>query len=378
MKKADSTRVRQELRQRYLEYVRNHVDGDRIPPMTEIRQALGVTNYMLMKCMNDLKREGVLFCTSRKTGVHLAPQRQRKKVVGLFIESGHPGEYISNAAWMEGFCHAFARRNDVYIRQVYTTKTANLPGLYKSLGLDALVILASDRQYRKLRAILPAEMLDRTIGCISQEWHPCAEWRENIIWRDRLRWAGEYVRAAKRRGCRDFLLIFSGAEEDARIPIRLLSDEIRKQGMEWSSDRLIIGCTNLRKKIEQLRKKYPLDAVCCSGIELQSQFFKLLKDWQEYRPFMPQFGHNELYEEIAGSPWLNAEIVSESEESYELRLGLETGERAKKMAQNGGTFESFIFQKKYFGTASDEPKNYEREHVYDQNQNLRSLCIPEA
>ena len=347
MKKADSTQVRQELRQRYLEYIQNHVDGDRIPPMAEIRRALGVTNYMLMKCMNDLKREGVLFCTSRKTGVHLAPQRLRRKVVGLLIESGRPCEYISNAAWMEGFCHAFARRSDVYIRQVYTTKISNLPGLFKSLGLDALVILASEQTYRKLYAILPEEMRVRTIGCISQKWEPSAKWLENVIWRDRLRWIREYVSAAKRRGCRDFLLIFSGAEEDAQTPCRLLADEIRKQGLEWSSDRLIVGCNDLRKKIENLRQKYPLDAVCCSGVELQSRFFKILKDWQDYRPFMPQFGHNELFEEISNSPWLNTEIVSESEEDYELRLGMETGERAKTLAQNGRVFESYVFPKKY-------------------------------
>ena len=62
---------------------------------------------------------------------------------------------------------------------------------------------------------------------------------------------------------------------------------------------------------------------------------------------MPQFGHNELFEEISNSPWLNTEIVSESEEDYELRLGMETGERAKTLAQDGRVFESYVFPKKY-------------------------------
>ena len=127
MKSGNSIRKKTELRERFMRYALTHAQGGRIPTVAEFRKALGVSNYMLLNCMNELTREGVIYKKSRKEGTFLTRGKTRS-VIGLIIEHGRENEYVNtgknilrleNPDSLEISCFASA----VYYTQVIPGKT---------------------------------------------------------------------------------------------------------------------------------------------------------------------------------------------------------------------------------------------------------------
>ena len=138
MKTAGSARKKVELRERLLKYASEHAENDRIPTVSELREALGVTNYLLLNCMNELIREGLLYRKSRKEGTFLA-WHQKKYVIGLFEDCGGSG-FVDIPAWMSGFYRAFTRTDDFLLR-IFAQDRVN--GGKEFLDLDVGVLKLS-------------------------------------------------------------------------------------------------------------------------------------------------------------------------------------------------------------------------------------------
>ena len=126
MKTAETARKKIELREKFLQYARAHASGERIPTMAEFRKALGVTNYMLSGCMNELVREGFLVRKSRREGTFLSVA-PKGKVIGLILEDGASNEYINQPGWMSGVCRAFCGAGDFHLRSIQLVRLENLP-----------------------------------------------------------------------------------------------------------------------------------------------------------------------------------------------------------------------------------------------------------
>ena len=141
MKTSKAASKKVELRERLLKYASEHAENDRIPTVSELREALGVTNYLLLNCMNELIREGLLYRKSRKEGTFLA-WHQKKYVIGLFEDCGSSG-FVDIPAWMSGFYRAFTRTDDFLLRIVQCPTAEKLPAAIRQYGLDSAVWFAT-------------------------------------------------------------------------------------------------------------------------------------------------------------------------------------------------------------------------------------------
>ena len=148
MKTPPENRKKIELRDRFLRYVQAHTDErDRIPTVAELREALGVTNYMLLRCMNELIREGQLYRKSRKEGTFLS-YHVKKHVIGLIDNSLCGRQYVDDPAWFSGFFRAFTKNTDFILRIVPCRKAPNMnswncgSGILRTPGMN----LKNDRK----------------------------------------------------------------------------------------------------------------------------------------------------------------------------------------------------------------------------------------
>ena len=346
MKKSDSALVRQNLRRRYLDYIQKHGSGNRVPRIVEIREALGVTNYMLMKCIKELRQEGLLVCNSRRNGIQLARNIRKRGVVGLFLDQGRSCDYFNSPTFLEGFFHVLGREPGVYIRCLHCPGPAKISGLFREFGLDNLVIVCENKFFSEVYESLSPALRSRTVFCMLDCDFP-HDYPENVISEDCFSWIREYVGAAVRRNCRSFIQLVSAPGSPS---IELFNEEIRRQGLEWSADRVVVGSHDLRRRIDSLRKKYHVDAVRCMS-PLQPTFFSLLKDWPDFRPYMPLYGYKFLAQIVQDSPWLNAEMISEDQEDYLYRMGLFTGEKIRDAIGGDLSFSHVMFPRYFFPDA---------------------------
>ena len=344
MKTAGSTGKKVELRERLLSYAREHAVNDRIPTVAELRKALGVTNYMLLDCMNELIKEGQLYRKSRKEGTFLTTHR-KKYVVGLFDTSSEGKGFVDAPAWMSGFFRAFTRNRDCLLRIVPYSKAEKLPEIIRQFGFGSIVWYSNKSQNTAdILAELPETVRDKIICS-----HICFVNNQNAelpqmngIGIDYDYWPREYVRAARRRGCRHFLMV---SPRDAVCEIML--DEMKKQGMPWHDECLISNPADLPKKLPELVQKYKIDAVRCAG-GLQHSFALAVRNMPGFHPFMPFFGFENRYRQLKEDySWLNAAFIFEHMDDFLERLGFLAGQAAIELAETGKPFVSKLIRMNY-------------------------------
>ena len=355
MKTAGTARKKVELRERFLKYAQEHAVNDRIPTVAEFRKALGVTNYMLLDCMNELIKEGQIYRKSRKEGTFLS-WHQKKFVVGLFDGSGEKG-FVNLPAWMSGFYRAFTRNEDFLLRIVPGARPEDLPAAVRQFGLDSVVWCSmSEKNQAAILDSLPKKIREKII-CALVSTMPCPVplTEFNSINVDYDYWPREYVRAAARRGCRCFLMV---SQRD-RICESML-DEMCVQGMEWHPECLVSDPDELPDKLPDLIRKYPIDAVRCAG-GMQHSFALAVKNMPGFHPFMPVFGSENIYRQMKKDyPWLNTAFLFEHLDDFYERLGLLTGKAAIELAVSGKVFKSRLIRMNYSKEYKTEIKKKER------------------
>ena len=157
----------------------------------------------------------------------------------------------------------------------------------------------------------------------------------NTIEIDHDFWPREYVRAAVRRGCRNFLMV----SQPDRI-FETMLDEMRKLGMQWHPECIISDPDELTKKLPALVRKYQIDAVRCAG-GMQHSFALAVKGMSGFHPFMPVYGTENIYRMFRKDyPWLKAEFIFEHLDDFYDRLGFLTGKAAIELAVSRQTFKS--------------------------------------
>ena len=333
MKTTESTRKKLELRERFLKYARSHAVDSRIPTVAELRKALGVTNYMLLNCMNELVREGFLCKKSRRDGTFLS-NGPKHYVIGLVLDNGAVNEYVNIPAWLGGVCSAFRGHGDFILRTVQLSRLGNLPDAIRGLGLDA-VIVNPERYVKGFDEFTP-QVRSKILFSILNYSDPEQVFpAENTLSIDHDYWPREYVRAAVRKGCRSFLLF---APPD---PIcRTMIDEMEKLGLEWHPECLIADPAKLKKKLPQLIRKYHPDAIRCTGSNYPF-FARTAKEFPEFRPLIPYYATDHVRESMRKEyPWLNLFFLFESLDDFNFRFGLETGRKAMEMILTGKPFPS--------------------------------------
>lgn len=345
-----------ELRERFLKYAREHAVNDRIPTVAEFRKALGVTNYLLLDCMNELVKEGQIYRKSRKEGTFLS-YHQKKYVVGLFDNTSGGKGFVDVPAWMSGFFRAFTRNDDFLLRIVPITKAENLPEAFRQFGFDSIVWFTTSSVNDPVLAALPEPVRKKVVYALVCMKIPAAPLPEiNAIAIDHDYWPREYVRAAVRRGCRNFLMI----SQPDRICETML-DELRKQGLLWHPECLIADPAELPEKLPKLVRKYKIDSVRCAG-GMQHIFARAVKDMPQFHPFMPVFGTESMYHQIRKDyPWLKASFIFEHLDDFYDRMGFLTGKAAIELAEKGQPFASRTIRMNYSKEYKTELKKQERD-----------------
>ena len=333
MKTAETTRKKVELREKFLQYARMHASEGRIPTVAEFRKALGVTNYMLSGCMNELVREGVLVRKSRREGTFLS-SGPKEKVIGLVLENGASNEYINQPGWLSGVCSAFCGAGDFLLRSIQLVRLENLPDTVRQLGLDAVII----KRYSVPEIFdgFPPEIRKKTVFSILDRPSSDPPSRaENTLSMDHDFWPREYVRAAVRKGCRSFLL-FSEPDNVCKAMI----DEMGKLGMEWHPECLVSDPAKLKKQLPRLVRKYHPDAVRCQGFR-HSMFAQAAKEISGFRPLVLCYGPADRIRSLRKNfPWLDLFPVFEPLDDYFFRFGLETGKKTMEFVRSGKPFPS--------------------------------------
>ena len=335
MKKTGSGRKKVELRERLLNYAREHAENDRIPTVAELREALSVTNYMLLNCMNELIREGLLYRKSRKEGTFLG-WHQKKYVIGLFVDCGGSG-FVDIPAWMAGFYRAFTRNDDVLLRIVSCPKAENLSEVIRQFGLDSVVwFTTAAKNQAGIVDSLPDNIRAKIIcALVTMKADPVVLPPFNSFSIDHDYWAQEYVQAAVRHGCRNFLIV-SPPDHVSEI----MQSEIKKTGLAWHPECLISNPEDLREKLPGLVRKYKIDAVRCAG-GMQHRFALAVRHMRGFHPFMPVFGSENMYRLMKQDyPWLNTAFIFEHLDDFYERLGFLTGQAAIELAKSGKPFVS--------------------------------------
>ena len=323
------------LREQFVKYVRVHAVNSRIPTVRELRQALEVSNYMLLNCMNDLIREGVLYRKSRKEGTYLAPVFSRY-VIGLMQAGAVRNDYLEQPGLMAGFCRAFMGRSNFFIRLISPPQNISLEEQIRKFGLSALVV----RSAHDIRNIVAQDMSDEirsriicSVGGFDVRFDDLPEY--NVLVPDREYWPREDVRAAKRRGCRRFVLL--GKDDFVN---EVMIDEMHKQGMEWSDDCRISNPGRVNQMLEKLICQYPVDAVRCGGA-YESYLAEFFRATPSFRPFLPVLDPVRAECVWGGiSPAVNYTAIFETPDLFMERFGWECGIRAIELAQNGKAFPS--------------------------------------
>ncbi len=347
MKTTESAQKKVELRERFLEYARSHAADNRIPTVAELRKALGVTNYMLLSCMNELVREGFLVKKSRREGTFLSVS-PKYHVIGLVLENGAVNEYVNIPAWLAGVCSAFRGQGEFILRTVQLSRLGNLPDAIRGLGLDAVIVSASS--YKKDFYEFSPQVRDKILFSIlqynlSENILPA----KNTISIDHDYWQREYVRAAVRRGCRSFL-IFSQPDPVSETMI----DEMRKLGLEWHEECRIANPEKLKKKLPQLIRKYHPDVVRCTGNNYPI-FARAVKEFPEFRPLIPFYAADHIAETMRKDyPWLNLFFLFESLDDFNFRFGQETGKKAMEMVLAGKPFRSIRLRMRHSSEADPQ------------------------
>lgn len=352
MKTTGTAKKKVELRERFLKYAWEHAVNDRIPTVAEFRNALGVTNYLLLDCMNELVKEGQIYRKSRKEGTFLS-YHQKKYVVGLFDNTSGGKGFVDVPAWMSGFFRAFTRTEDFLLRIVPVSKAENLPEAVRQFGLDSVVWYTTSSGTHAVLARLPEPIRKKVIyALVCMKVSAAPQGGINTIEIDHDYWPREYVRAAVRRGCRNFLMV----SQPDRVCETML-DEMRKLGLTWHPECLISDPEELPEKLPELVRKYKIDAVRCAG-GMQHCFALAVKDMPQFQPFMPVFGTETMYRQIRKDyPWLKASFIFEHLDDFYDRMGFLTGKAAIELASSGQPF-----------TAKMIRMNYSREYKTEQKK----------
>ena len=336
MKTAESARKKVELRERFMRYATTHAENDRIPTVKEFREALGVTNYMLLNCMQERAREGLIYRKSRKEGTFLSVHK-KKYVVGFCDSNFEKQGFIDLPSWMTGFTRAFTRNQDFLLRFVQCNTLKILPTVIRQYGLDAMVWYTSKPEdlLAPVRG-LPQEIQDKLIlSPVNIVRGTDSLPQYNTVGIDHDFWPREYVRAAVRHNCRNFLMV-SARDRISQIMI----DEIRKQGLSFHEECFISSPADMEEKLTRLIRKYKIDAVRCAG-GMQHSFALAIKNMSSFRPFLPVFGSEEIYRQMKKDyPWLNAFFLFEHLDDFYDRMGFLTGKAAFELIRSGKPFES--------------------------------------
>ena len=323
------------LREHFLKYAREHAVNSRIPTVRELRQALGVSNYMLLNCMNDLIREGVLYRKSRKEGTYLADNFSRY-VIGLLLDGAVRNDYLEQPGWMSGFCRAFMGRSNFFIRLISLPQNMTLEEQIRKFGLSALVI----RFDKEMKNIFPPDMSDEirnriicSVGGFDVRFDDLPQ--KNVLAPDREYWPREYVRAAVRRGCRRFVLL--GRDDFVN---EVMIDEMHKQGMEWSEDCRISNPGRIAPVLDKLIRKYRIDAIRCGGAyeSFLAEFFRKTPSFRPFLPVLNPFKAEGFWGDI--QPAVHYTAIFETLDLFMERSGWECGVRAIELAQTGKAFPS--------------------------------------
>lgn len=331
MKTGDSIRKKTELRERFMRYALAHAQNGRIPTVAEFRQALGVTNYMLLNCMNELTREGVIYKKSRKEGTFLT-EGQTRSVIGLLIEQGRENEYINTPSWLSGFCGAFSHQSDFILRLVQLPADGDKSALIRRLGLDILVVTTLSSNNAALQ-FEDEKIVYALTGMTENCQDPLPE--NNVISVDEEFWIREYVRTAFRLGKKNFAII---APEDTIT--RVMIDEIELRGLVWNPECHLTDTRMLKKKLPEIVKKYNINAVRCTGKYL-ADFAGAVKKMPDFRPFFPYFGTEDVYRKIRSDyPWLECSFLFEHLDDFYTRLGKICAEKVFDAVRTGRSFPS--------------------------------------
>lgn len=331
------------LRARVLEYARNHAVQNRIPTVRELCRGMNVSKYMLLNCMNDLIREGILYRKSRKEGTYLANSPGRK-VIGLLMNGfSFRNDYLEQPPWLSGFCKAFMDKEHFFIRLLSLSPNSSLEDLIRQYDLKAVVIcLRRDPEEIPLGK-LSEEVLRKTIFSFYEfDTSPAGLSPFNTLLPDREFWCREYVREAFRRGCKRFVLL-----GDDDFVNEAMIDEMEKLGMEWSKDCRISSTARVKQSLDKLLEQYPVDAIRCGG-GYEVYLADYLRATPSFRPFLPLLDHaraQEYFKEI--TPAVPCAVLFESLGSFRERLGMECGLRAITLAQTGEVFPTERLQMHY-------------------------------
>ena len=352
MKTLDKTSKKTELRERFISYVKANAIDNRIPTVAQIRRDLGVTNYMLLNCMNELVKEGVIYRKSRKEGTFLSTTRP-KAVIGLVLEHGGENEYVNSPSLLSGFCGEFAHQKDFLLRIVQIPPDGDKIALIRRLGLDALVQITSFLDFSK-------EQLDKNIvhvlsGMVENN---CTKLpKNNVIAVDDKYWIREYVKIGKLLGKKKFAII--GPNDNIS---QIMIDEIISQGLTWHPDCHISDIKSIQKKLPQIVKKYHIDAIRCSGLFLP-QLATTARKIPNFQPFFPFFGTEEVYSRLKEEyNYLNFSFVFEHLDDFYYRLGQESAQKVFDMVLSKKEFPTLKLKINH----SNEYKNI-KVNIGDQN-----------
>lgn len=323
------------LREHFLKYAKMHAVNNRIPTVRELRQALGCSNYMLLNCMNDLIREGVLYRKSRKEGTYLADDPSRY-VIGLLMEGAGRNDYLEQPGWMSGFCRAFMGQRNFFVRFISLMPNTSPEIPIRKFGLSVLVA----RPELNMKNIPPQDMpeeLRRKIIFSLSGFNVCFDElpQENTLAPDREYWPREYVRAALRRGCKQFVLL--GQDDFVN---EVMIDEMHKQGMAWEDECRITNPGRISQSLKKLIGKYPIDAIRCGGAyePYLAEFFRNNPSFRPFLPVLDQVKAEGFFGDI--SPAVPYTAIFETPDLFMERAGWECGIRAMELAQTGKTFPS--------------------------------------
>ena len=352
MKTLSSNIKKTELRERVLSYVKAHAIDNRIPTVSQIKRDLGVTNYMLLNCMNELTKEGVIYKKSRKEGTFLST-RSPKSVIGLVLEHGGENEYVNSPSLLSGFCSSFAHQKDFLLRLVQIPPDGDKVAVIRRLGLDALVQFSSfldlsNAQFDKQIVHVLSGMVESNSAKLP---------KYNVVAVDDNYWIREYVKIGKLLGKKNFAII--GPNDNIS---KIMIDEITKQGLTWHPDCHISDLKIIPKKLPQIIQKYHIDAIRCSGTYL-AQLAITVKQIPNFQPFFPFFGTEEVYSRLKEEyNYLNFSFVFEPLDDFYYRLGQESAQKVFDMVLSKKEFPTLKLKINH----SNEYKNI-TENIGEQN-----------
>ena len=338
MRPANSSRKKTELRERFMHYAVEHAQDGRIPTVAEFRKVLGVSNYMLLNCMNELTKEGVIYKKSRKEGTFLS-EGKTKSVIGLVIEQGRENEYVNTPSWLAGFCGEFSHRSDFMLRFIQLPPDGDVSAVIRGLGLDMLVI-TSLSPFRNNQHPEDNKIIYSLTGMAENCRIKLPE--NNVISVDEEFWIREYVRTGIKLGKKNFAVI---APNDMIASV--MTDEIKRQGLNWNPDCHLTDLKTLKKKLPEIIQKYNIDAVRCAGRYL-SAFAEAAKKVPDFHPFFPYFGSEDAYRKLQQDyPWLKGSFIFEHLDDFYNRLGRITAQKVFETVRSGKMFSSVKIQINY-------------------------------